>query len=52
MERIGELPFTTRAELVADQDATPPFGTAHAAQREQAAVAGRTGVGFSVTGAG
>ena len=26
---IGTLPFTTKAELIADQDAYPPWGTAH-----------------------
>lgn len=50
---VGDLravPFTTRADLVADQAATPPFGTVAAVPAARAVLAGRSGVGFSVSG--
>ena len=47
---LAGLPFTTRAELAADQAASPPFGMACAVPVDRAVVAGRSGVGFSVTG--
>lgn len=49
VDRLGALPFTTRAELLADQATAPPFGSAPAAGAERT-VAGRSGVGFSVSG--
>lgn len=50
LDGLADLPFTTRRELVADQVATSPFGTVPAVTADGAAVAGRSGVGFSVTG--
>jgi phenylacetate-CoA ligase len=47
---LASLPFTTRAELVSDQAAAPPFGTISAVPATEAVVAGRSGVGFSVSG--
>lgn len=47
---LASLPFTTRAELVADQAAAPPFGTISTVPATEAVVAGRSGVGFSVSG--
>lgn len=47
---LRALPFTTRADLVAEQAGTPPFGTACAVPADHAVVAGRSGVGFSVSG--
>lgn len=50
VDGLAALPFTTRAELLADQVTAPPFGSAYAVPADRAAVAGRSGVGFSVTG--
>jgi phenylacetate-CoA ligase len=47
---LASLPFTTRAELVADQAAAPPFGTIATVSATEAVVAGRSVVGFSVSG--
>lgn len=50
LDDLAVLPLTTRAELVADQGDAPPFGAACAVPADLAAVAGRSGVGFSVSG--
>jgi phenylacetate-CoA ligase len=50
--RAGDLtaqPFTLREDLVADQAAAGPFGTAHTLSLEDATLIGRTGVGLSAS---
>lgn len=49
LEAAVELPFTTRAELADDQRRCFPFGSFHAVGAAEAALLGRTGVGFSTT---
>jgi phenylacetate-CoA ligase len=48
-EALADLPFTTRQDLVDDQAAFPRFGRFHAISTMEAALIGRSGVGFSAT---
>lgn len=49
-EGLDELPFTTRDELLGDQSNVPAFGAFHAIGVGEAALIGRSGVGFSASG--
>lgn len=47
---LAQLPFTTRADVEADQRACPPFGAGACMGIEDAALVARSGVGFSFSG--